>query len=105
MRHFKWSSSLAVIAVGLSAGLVCVQTGVAQTTTAAAVGNPNPGTEEIIVTATKRATVLKDVPISVTAFTATKIEDYQIARPADFISLTPNVSLLTVVRPGEADVS
>ncbi|HLY57397.1 MAG TPA: TonB-dependent receptor, partial [Stellaceae bacterium] len=41
----------------------------------------------------------------ITAFTEAKIEDDQIARPGDFISLTPNVNLTTVVRPGESDVS
>jgi iron complex outermembrane receptor protein len=48
--------------------------------------------EEIIVTARQRAENITDVPVSITAFTATEIKSAGIERPVDFIALTPGVS-------------
>jgi len=48
--------------------------------------------EEIVVTARQRSELLRDVPVSVTAFTEGQIEDAGIERPADFLQLTPNVT-------------
>lgn len=49
--------------------------------------------DEIVVTSQRRAEKLQDVPISVTAFSATQIEAAGITNTQDFINLTPNVSL------------
>jgi iron complex outermembrane receptor protein len=51
------------------------------------------GLEEVTITAQKRAERLQDVPVAVTAFSETMIENVGIDRPADFISLTPGVTL------------
>lgn len=83
--------------------------------------NPEPGTlDTIVVTARQRVESLQDVPISVTAFSEQQIIDAGIEKPADFIQLTPNVSIseaqnagtsaltirgLTQVRNGEAPVA
>ena len=63
------------------------------------------GLEEIVVTATKRDTALVEVPIAVTVFTLDDMEQKNITRPADFISMTPNVHLTDAIRPGSNDVS
>ena len=61
--------------------------------------------EEIVVTARKRSESLREVPIAVTAFTATAINDAGIERPEDFINLTPNVSMLNTVNAGDSQVT
>jgi iron complex outermembrane receptor protein len=48
---------------------------------------------EIIVTSRLRAERLQDVPVSVSVFTEQAIRDAGIRRPADFIALTPNVTV------------
>ncbi|OYU14465.1 MAG: TonB-dependent receptor [Alphaproteobacteria bacterium PA4] len=84
----------------LMAGAALAQT----TTTASAApaggetGNGAP--EEIIVTATRRAESLQNVPASITAFTAKTIAAAGITRPADFIALTPNVNLVQTQNAG-----
>ena len=49
--------------------------------------------EEIIVTARKVKENIQDAPITVSAFTAEQIEEAGITQTADFIQLTPNVTL------------
>lgn len=61
--------------------------------------------EEVIVTSRKRAESLADVPIAVTAFTATDIQDAGITRPEDFISLTPNVVMVNTANAGDTQVT
>lgn len=61
--------------------------------------------EEILVTARKREEMLKDVPVSVTAFTSADIESAGIETPADFIALTPNVTLYQVQNVGNSYVT
>jgi iron complex outermembrane receptor protein len=61
--------------------------------------------EEIIVTARKRSESLQDVPIAVTAFTEDQIESAGIQRPADFISLIPNVTIVDTANVGDTQVS
>jgi iron complex outermembrane receptor protein len=48
----------------------------------------------ILVTGLRRTDELQDTPASITAFTAETIEDAGITRPADFVNLTPNVTLV-----------
>lgn len=61
--------------------------------------------EEVLVTARKREEVLRDVPVSATVFSAADIESAGIETPADFIALTPNVTLYTVQNVGNTFVT
>jgi iron complex outermembrane receptor protein len=61
--------------------------------------------EEVTVTARKRAESLQDVPIAITAFTEETIERAGIERPADFISLMPNVTIVDTANVGDTQVS
>ncbi len=61
-----------------------------------------PAEGDIIVTALRRADTLQDVPAAVTAFTSDAIEAAGIEKPADFINLTSNVSLVETQNAGNA---
>lgn len=61
--------------------------------------------EEVVVTARKRSESLQDVPIAITAFTEQTIERAGIERPADFISLMPNVTIIDSANVGDTQVS
>ncbi len=61
--------------------------------------------EEIVVTARKRSESLQDVPISVSAITESQIESAGIERPADFIGLIPNVTIVDAANVGDTQVS
>jgi iron complex outermembrane receptor protein len=61
--------------------------------------------DEVVVTARKRAESLQDVPIAITAFTEETIERAGIERPADFISLMPNVTIVDTANVGDTQVS
>ena len=61
--------------------------------------------EEVVVSARKRAENLQEVPIAVTAFTEAQIESAGIQRPADFISLMPNVTMVDSANVGDTQVS
>ncbi len=61
--------------------------------------------EEVVVTARKRAESLQEVPIAITAFTESTIERAGIERPADFISLMPNVTIVDTANVGDTQVS
>ena len=56
--------------------------------------------EEIVVTARKRSESLQEVPVAVTAFTASNIEDAGIESAADFLALTPNVTFVSAESAG-----
>ena len=61
--------------------------------------------EEVVVSARKRDESLKDVPIAITAFTESTIQAAGIERPADFISLMPNVTIVDTANVGDTQVS
>ncbi len=61
--------------------------------------------EEVIVTARQREEKLSDVPASITAFTEGVIERANIERAADFISMTPGVSMVQSAEVGDSQVS
>jgi iron complex outermembrane receptor protein len=61
--------------------------------------------EEIVVTARKRVENLQEVPIAVTVFTERTIQRAGIERPADFISLMPNVTIVDAANVGDTQVS
>lgn len=61
--------------------------------------------EEVTVVARKRAENVQDVPIAVTAFTADEIRNAGIERPADFIEMIPNVTIVDTANVGDTQVS
>ena len=61
--------------------------------------------EEVTVIARKRAENVQEVPIAVTPFTAQEIKDAGIERPADFIELIPNVTIVDTANVGDTQVS
>ena len=61
--------------------------------------------EEIVVSARKRAENLQEVPIAVSVFTEAQIESAGIQRPADFIGLMPNVTMVDSANVGDTQVS
>jgi len=60
--------------------------------------------EEVTVTARKREESYRDVPITVNVFTAQQIESAGIERPAEFIKLVPNMTLVETQNAGNAFV-
>ena len=61
--------------------------------------------EEVVVTARKRDESMQEVPISITAFTEQTIEKAGIERPADFITMMPNVTIVDTANVGDTQVS
>jgi iron complex outermembrane receptor protein len=61
--------------------------------------------EEIIVTARRRAESFQDVPVTITAFSEADIRNAGIERPQDFVSLTPNVTLVETQNQGNAFIT
>lgn len=60
--------------------------------------------EEIVVIARKRDESYQDVPVTINVFTEAAIEDAGIERPADFIALVPNMTLVETQNSGNAFV-
>jgi iron complex outermembrane receptor protein len=63
------------------------------------------GLEEIVVTARRRAESFQDVPVTITAFSQQDIRDAGIERPQDFVSLTPNVTLVETQNQGTSFIT
>lgn len=61
--------------------------------------------EEIVISARKRDEAYVDVPVAVTVFTENEVEAAGIETPADFIALTPNVTLVQVQNAGNSFVT
>ncbi len=61
--------------------------------------------EEILVISRGRAEDLQQAPAAISAYTAAKIESAGIERPQDFISLTPNVSIVDTANAGDTQVT
>jgi iron complex outermembrane recepter protein len=74
------------------------------TTAPAQSSEPSAQIEEVVVTARKREESYRDVPITVNVFTAEQIESAGIERPADFIKLVPNMTLVETQNAGSAFV-
>jgi len=60
--------------------------------------------DEIVVTARKRDESFQDVPVTINVFTETLIKDAGIQRPADFIQMVPNMTLVETQNAGNAFV-
>ncbi len=61
--------------------------------------------EEIVVTARQRSETLKDVPASITAFTAETLSNAGVVRAHDFIALTPGVTMVSTAEVGDSQVN
>lgn len=61
--------------------------------------------EEIIVTARQRSESLQDVPASITAFTTEQLQRAGVQRAADFINLTPGVTIVDAAEVGDTQVN
>ncbi len=61
--------------------------------------------DEVIVTARRKSESLQDVPGTVTAITAATIEQAGIQRAADFLALTPGVTLVDAAEVGDTQVN
>jgi iron complex outermembrane receptor protein len=60
--------------------------------------------EEVVVTARKRDEAFRDVPVTINVFTEKMIEQAGIARPADYIAMVPNMTLVETQNAGNAFV-
>jgi iron complex outermembrane receptor protein len=87
-----------ILTVAASAALLLPVPAIAQQDSAGSV-------EEVVVTARKRDESLQDVPIAITAFTESTIQAAGIERPADFIRLMPNVTIVDTANVGDTQVS
>lgn len=75
---------------------------------AAAQNNENDGSmaiEEVMVTARRREESLRDVPGTVTALTQDTLERASVERAADFIELTPGVTMVDAAEVGDTQVN
>lgn len=61
--------------------------------------------EEVLVTARRRSESVRDVPGTVSVFTESMIEGSGVERVADFINLTPGVSLVNAAEVGDTQVN
>ncbi len=61
--------------------------------------------EEIVVTARQRSESLRDVPASVSALGQATLDAAGVDRAADFVALTPGVSLVQAAEQGDAQVN
>jgi iron complex outermembrane recepter protein len=69
-----------------------------------AAANEDAGGNTILVTGLRRTDQLQDTPAAITAFTEDTIDNARITRPADFVNLTPNVTLVETQNAGNAFV-
>jgi iron complex outermembrane receptor protein len=63
------------------------------------------GLEEVVVTARKRDESYQDVPVAVNAFSAEDITAAGIERPQDYISLTPNMTMVQTQNQGTSFIT
>src|SRR5688572_25529836 len=89
------SISLAIVALALPAAAQ-------ETEDEEAAANAQEGGNAIFVTGLRRTDELQDTPAAITAFTADTIENARILKPADFIDLTANVTLVETQNAGNA---
>src|SRR6478752_4703871 len=77
---------------------------VAGTGVAHAQSDPSVQLEEIIVTSTKRAERLQDVPVSVTALTQDVIDRNNVRELGDVVKLSPAISIDYGSQPGNFSI-
>ena len=84
----------------LTAALLATCWQMPQTFAAESAGADSGALEEIIVTARRNEERLQDVPISVSAFSASAIRDAQIENIKDVAALVPSFSIVEAQQPG-----
>ena len=99
----KFSGVTLVSTFAVAAGLLATPA-VAQSADEAAQEAQAPASGEIVVSALRRDQSLLDAPLAITAFDSQAIQDAGIERPADFIALTSNVTLVETQNAGNAFV-
>ena len=90
MRSKVKSTGRFVLMMSTALSALC---GTAAAQEQARAGASSGGFEEIIVTARKREENLQQVPDTVTAFSASVIEERRLERINDFLAVTPNVHI------------
>ncbi len=91
MRNQLWTAVAATLAVTATPSVLAQDSGFV--------------IEEVVVTARKRSENLQEVPIAITAIDAETMERAGIERPADYISLIPNVTIVDTANVGDTQVS
>lgn len=99
MPHTKLTTLAKCMSLALLASAVPISTNVFAQDTA------TQEEYEIISISRKRPESLQQVPIAVTALSAKDIESAGVERPADFISLIPNISIVDAANVGDTQVS
>lgn len=89
----------------LGASMAALATAVHAAPAAATSGADAETVQEVVVTVRQRSEALKDVPASVTALTAAQLESAGVKRAADFVGLTPGVSLVQAAEQGDAQIN
>lgn len=92
-----WCASLSLAALAVASPALAQELDPAQ-----AAENADASGNTILVTGLRRTDELQDTPAAITAFTADTIEDARILKPADFVNLTPNVTLVETQNAGNA---
>ncbi len=87
-----------------SKGISMLAAWIIATTVAMPVMAQGTALDEIVVTARKRDESFQDVPVTINVFTDTLIKDAGIQRPADFIQMVPNMTLVETQNAGNAFV-
>ncbi len=66
---------------------------------------PNGDLEEVVVTARRRNETVQSVPITMSVFTAETIQAAGIEKPADFIAMVPNVTIVETQNVGNSFIT
>ena len=101
MTRFRVRNSL-LATLSLSALILASPATAQETDEQTEAANDEASGNTILVTGLRRTDQLQDTPASITAFTADTIEDARITKPADFVNLTPNVTLVETQNAGNA---
>jgi outer membrane receptor protein involved in Fe transport len=93
-------------AVAAALGLATASSGWGQVVGAAATADPAPSDteiQEIVVTATRRTENLQNVPIAITALTATALQQLNVQTLDDYVKFLPSVSI-SGFGPGQNEI-
>jgi len=103
LKRNQLTKSISMALVGSVVAATVVAPAMAQDADTALVEEDSPLLEEVIVTATKRAQSLQDIPISVQVMDNEQLENLDVRAFADYIDFLPTVSY-TSAGPGYAKI-
>jgi iron complex outermembrane recepter protein len=92
-RKFLWSTAALALAFGAHPGKVAAQE------TPAASPQSGGGLQEVVVSANRREQSLQKVPVSITALSATTIEQQHAVNLGDIATLTPSLQIIPAYIP------